>query len=273
MMLKSVFQLAAALAIYVSAVISPGALAQTVDASSTDGVVATVNGRPIQQISLDNVTRQISADGQQADPRQILDELINLEVLTQAAEELELEKDPEIAATLKLQYTQTLANAYLASKSAQMTFTDEYLRSLYESQSASADRAEYKASHILLETQEEAIAVLAELAEGQSFTDAAAEYSLDPSGESGGDLGWFVSASMAPQFAEAVAGMEVGDIYEAPVETEFGYHIINLIDKREAALPDFDSVKSRLTNLAVRQALAEHVEELKAAADIDISAQ
>ena len=272
-MLKSFFQLAPALAIYLSTVISPVAMAQTDDASSTDGVVAMVNGRPIQQISLDNVARQISADGQQADPWQILEELINLEVLTQAAEELDLDKDPEISATLKLQYTQTMANAYLASKSAEMSFTDEQLRDLYDTQSASADRAEYRASHILLETQEAAAAVLAELAEGKSFTDAAAEYSIDPSSESGGDLGWFVSASMAPQFAEAVASMEVGDISEASVETEFGYHIINLVDKREAALPDFNSVKSRLTNLAVRQALAEHVEELKAAADIETSAQ
>ena len=267
-MLKSVFQLVPILAICVSAVISPDALAQTDDTSGTDDVVATVNGRPIQQISLDNVAQQISADGQQADLQQIVEELINLEVLTQAAEEMDLDKDPEIAATLKLQYTQTMANAYLASKSAEMTFTDEQLRDLYDSQSASADLAEYKASHILLETQEQATAVLAELADGKSFADAAAEHSIDPSGENGGDLGWFVSASMAPQFAGAVAGMEVGDVSEAPVQTEFGYHIINLIDKREAALPDFDSVKSRLTNLAVRQALAEHVEELKAAADI-----
>ena len=272
-MQKSVFQLVPALAIYVSVVISPGALAQTDGPSSTDGVVATVNERPIQQISLDNVARQISADGQQADLSQILDELINLEVLTQAAEELDLDKDPEVSATLKLQYTQTMANAYLASKSAELTFTDEQLRELYDSQSESADRAEYKASHILLETQEEATKVLAEITEGESFSDAAAEYSIDPSGDSGGDLGWFVSASMTPQFAEAVAGMEVGDISEAPVETEFGYHIINLVDKREAALPDFDSVKSRLTNLAVRQALAEQVDELKAAAEIEISDQ
>ena len=74
---------------------------------------------------------------------------------------------------------------------------------------------------------------------------------------------------MVPEFANAVAAMAVGDISDEPVETEFGYHIIQLVDKREAALPPFDSVKSGLTNLAVRKALAEHVEELKAAANIN----
>lgn len=233
-----------------------------------EGVLASVNGRPIPQLSVDNVAQQITDSGQQAEPEQILEELINLEVLTQAAEELELDKQAEVSATLQLQYTQTMANAYLASKGAEMSFSDEELRAEYDAQSAAADRAEFLASHILLESEEDAAKVLEQLAADKDFAELAGQYSIDPTGESGGDLGWFQSSTMVPEFADAIAAMEVGDVSTTPVESQYGFHIIKLMDKRNAALPDFEAVKPGLTNLLVRKALAEHVDALKAAADI-----
>lgn len=238
------------------------------DKTLPDGVLAVVNGRPIPQLSVDNVAQQITDSGQPADPEQILQELINLEVLTQAAEAMELDKDEDIAATLQLQYTQTMANAYLARKSAELDFTEEELRAEYDEQSAAVDTAEFRASHILLESIEDAEKVLKELEDGKAFDDLASQYSVDPTGENGGDLGWFQSATMVPEFSAAVATMQVGDTSETPVESEYGFHIIKLVDKRNSALPDFESVKPGLTNLAIRKALARHVEELKATADI-----
>lgn len=232
---------------------------------------ATVNGRPISELSVRNVAEQITANGQPADEPRILDELINLEVLTQAAEELGLDKTPEVAASLQLQYTQTMANAYLARQGADMTFSEEELRAEYDAQSASVDRAEYRASHILLESQEDAERMIEELAAGQSFETLARENSMDPSGESGGDLGWFQSTTMVPEFTAEVAQMSVGDTSTSPVQSEFGYHVIKLVDRRDAALPDFDSVKAGLSNLAVRKALAKHVEELRASAKVQIN--
>ncbi|MFK8081160.1 MAG: peptidylprolyl isomerase [Granulosicoccus sp.] len=268
-MLKPTACLTRALMLTVAAALPVTAMAQTADETLPEGILASVNGRPIPQMSVDSVAQQITEAGEQADPDSILEELINLEVLTQAAEKLDLDKLPEISAALQLQYTQTMANAYLASKSADLTFTDEQLRSEYDTQAANVDRGEYKASHILLESSQEAIKVLAELDAGQSFADAAAQYSIDPSGEgNGGDLGWFVGSTMVPEFAEAIAQMQVGEVSSEPVKSDFGYHIISLEDKRDAALPDFNSVKSGLTNLAIRRALAEHVAELKAAANI-----
>lgn len=242
--------------------------AQNTDENLPAGVLASVNGRPIPQISVESVAQQIEEAGQEAEAGRILDELINLEVLTQEAEKLDMDKDPDIAAALQLQYTQTMANAYLARKSAEMSFSDEQLRAEYDAQSASVDRDEFKASHILLESEEQALNVLSMMKEGKSFSDAAAEYSIDATADNGGDLGWFVGATMVPEFAQAVATMQVNDISEQPVKSEFGYHIINLVDKRLAALPDFNAVKSGLTNLAVRRALAEHVDELKASSNI-----
>jgi len=240
------------------------------DAAIPDDARATVNGRPISELSINNVAEQITASGEQADKSRILDELINLEVLTQAAEKLELDKLPEIAASLQLQYTQTMANAYLARQGADMSFSEEELRAEYDAQSAAVDRAEYRASHILLESEEDAANVIAELAAGKSFEELAKENSVDPAGENGGDLGWFQADTMVPEFTAAVAEMEVGDTSASPVQSEFGYHVIKLVDRRDAALPDFESVKSGLSNLAVRKALAKHVEELRAAAEIDV---
>ena len=245
------------------------AIAQSTETSSD--VLATVNNRPISQISVNNVALQISEAGEEADPDLILQELINLEILTQAAEELGLDKQAEISATLQLQYTQTMANAYLAQKGSQMQFTEEELRAEYDAQSANVDSAEYKASHILLETADDANRVLAELEKGIAFADAAADYSIEPVGDTGGDLGWFVASSMVPEFADAVAKLKVGETTATPVQTEFGFHIIKLDDIRNASLPDFESVKTGLTNLAVRRALAAHVEELKSAADIKLT--
>ncbi|MFK7858626.1 MAG: peptidylprolyl isomerase [Granulosicoccus sp.] len=261
--------IAKALLLTTSAALSFHAIAQSAGEKLPDGILASINGRPIPQISVDNIAQQMTEAGEEANPERILDELINLELLTQAAEELDLDKLPEISATLQLQYTQTMANAYLASKSAELTFTEEQLRAEYDTQSANVDRSEFKASHILLENADDALKVIAELDAGKSFDEAAREYSIDPAGEeNGGDLGWFVGSTMVPEFAEAIAIMEVGDVSREAVKSEFGYHIINLVDKREASLPDFNSVKTGLNNLAMRRALAEHVDELRAAANI-----
>ena len=240
----------------------------TTDAALADGVLASVNGRPIPQMSVENVAQQLTAAGETADRAQILEELINLEVLTQAAEEMELDKNPEVSAALQLQYTQTMANAYLARRGADMTFSEEELKAEYESQSESVDRAEFRASHILLDNEDTAREVLAELAAGKKFDALAKLHSIDPAGDNGGDLGWFQSSTLPPEFTSAVAQMQVGETSMEPVQTEFGYHIIKLVDKRNTALPDFESVKSGLTNLAVRKALAQHVEDLRAAAQI-----
>ena len=270
MLTTSTTRLAKVLVLTATAFLPIMVTAQTAEQALPEGALASINGRPIPQISVDNVAQQITESGEEADPARILDELINLEVLTQAAEALNLDKEPDISATLQLQYTQTMANAYLARKGNEMTFSDEELRAEYAAQSANLDRGEYRASHILLETVEKARQVIAELEAGKPFADAAAEHSIDPADATGGDLGWFVGNTMELEFAQAIAQMDVGDVSSEPVQTEFGYHIINLIDKRNAALPDFNSVKSGLTNLALRRALAQHVEELKAAAEIKI---
>lgn len=234
-----------------------------------DDTRAIVNGQAITDTQIDNVAEQIIASGQAADRDNILDELINLEVLSQAALDMGLDQQAEVAASLKLQFTQTLANAYLAQQGADMQFSDEELRAEYDAQSANVDTAEYRASHILLDSADQAQAVIDALAEGEAFDELAAERSIDPSGATGGDLGWFQAATIGPALAEAVADMEVGETSDSPIQTDYGYHVLQLTDRRQAALPDFESVRSGLSSLAVRKALARHVEELRSAADVE----
>jgi len=233
-----------------------------------DGVLAIVNGQPITQLAVDNVAAQVSSNGQSADPERILNELINLEVLTQEAEKLELDKEPEIATALHLQYTQTMGNAYLAEISETVDITDEALRAEYDLQTANVEESEFRASHVLLETEEDAKQVITDLADGADFAELAKERSTGPTGPEGGDLGWFQSGTMVAEFSDAVASMDIGATSEAPVKSEFGWHVIKLVDKREAALPDFDSVKPGLRNLVLRNELAKRVQEMARKADI-----
>jgi len=233
-----------------------------------EGILALVNGRPIPQISLDTISAQLADKETQADPERILEELINMEVLTQEAEKLKLDEDPVIAAALQLQYTQTLANAWISRMSEEIEVTDEELQTEYDAQTANMAKAEFKASHILLENEEDAVAVIDELAKGTDFATLAKERSTDPAGPNGGDLGWFQRGAMVEEFTDAVENMEVGETSKAPVKSSFGYHVIQLVDKREASLPDFAAVKPGLTNLVVRNKLAKRVEEMRKSADI-----
>ncbi len=233
--------------------------------------VATVNGRPISQLSLERVTQQLSAQGQQPNREQIIDELINLEILTQAAEQMELDKSDDVATALHLQYTQTMANAYLGVFSNDLKISEEQIRAEYDKQIALIKASEYKASHILLDSKEDAEKVIADLNGGGDFVQLAKTRSTGPSSATGGDLGWFQPENMVPEFSAAVATMEKGSVSVEPVQTEFGWHVIKLDDVREAAKPDYSpAVKSGIQNTLLREALAKEVEGLRADAKIEM---
>jgi len=212
------------------------------------GVLASVNGNPITQGAVATVADQLSSAGQAPDFDSILDELINMEVLTHAAEEIELDSLPDVADAIRIQYTQTMANAYLARISSELTFTDDDLRAEYDLQSASVERADV--------AKDKDFALLADL------------YSIDPTGQNGGELGWMQSSTLPPEFVEVVASLNQGDVADAAVETEYGFHIIKLTDKRETALPEFEAVKDGLADLVKRKALALHLENLRAKSTI-----
>jgi len=166
--------------------------------TASGDVTATVNGKPISALLADRVAEQLSAQGQNPNRQQIIEELINLEVLTQHAETIELNKNDEVATALHLQYTQTMANAYLAEYSNDLEITEDEIRAEYEKQIAELKVSEYNASHILLETEEDAKKIIAELQAGADFAELAKKHSTGPTGAKGGELGWFQPENMVP---------------------------------------------------------------------------
>ncbi len=235
-----------------------------------NAVAATVNGKPVAKVTAERVAQQIAARGEQADPNRILEELINLEILTQEAEKLNLDKEQDVATALNLQYTQTMANAYLAHFSGNFDVSDEEIRAEYDRQTSQTTSDEYNAAHILLESEDEAKNVIDELDKGADFAKLAKEKSTGPSGPNGGELGWFQAANMVPEFANAVSDMKAGETSTAPVKTQFGWHVIQLNETRGSPKPDLDSVRPSIMNALLRVKLAEHVEALRSAADITI---
>ncbi len=149
---------------------------------------------------------------------------------------------------------------------------EDVLNAAYEAEYANAEKGEeFNASHILVETEEEAKAIKAELDGGADFAAVAREKSTGPSGPGGGSLGWFAQGAMVPDFENAVVAMEPGGVSE-PVQTQFGWHVIKLNEKRLLEAPDLEDVRGEL-ELQLRQTrVQEEIERVTATADVDRSA-
>jgi peptidyl-prolyl cis-trans isomerase C len=178
----------------------------------------------------------------------VLDQLIQQELLSQAHEgemsrAAALQLENERRAVLAADVAEGVVNADL---------TEERLQAAYEAQYAGAEEeTEYKAAHILVETEEAAQKLVADLEGGANFAALAQEHSIGPSGPSGGDLGWFGDGVMVPEFFAAVSALEVGTV-SAPVQTQFGWHVIKLEETRVKERPTLDAVREEMTN-ALRQ--------------------
>jgi peptidyl-prolyl cis-trans isomerase C len=131
------------------------------------------------------------------------------------------------------------------------------------------DKTEYHARHILVDSKEKAEAVIKKLKGGAKFEDVAKAESSDNSKNNGGDLGWFTLARMVKPFGDAVKGLKKGEITPEPVQTQFGWHVIQLEDTRDVTPPPFDQVKTQVTNGVIQKKLQAYVEDLKKNAKIE----
>ena len=237
-------------------------------------VLATVNGTALTQPVFEAYAAQRRAaahGGEGADDAAILDELINLELMRQEGINKGLQSRPAVAALLDQQQRAVLARAAIQDFTTTNPVSDEMVQQLYDSQFGTPGK-EYKASHILVESQEEAVAIIAELDGGADFAELAKTKSTGPSGPGGGQLGWFSPAQMVKPFSDAAAQLEKGSYSKEPVETQFGWHVILLEDSRESTPPAFEEVKGRLKLALANQQLQQHLQEVRAAATIDIAA-
>ncbi len=236
-------------------------------------IVAIVNG---QQISLETLIIAANELPQeiQSQPfinyyEDLLERIVDINLISQAAKSQNLDDDPNVISAIAFIEKKVLMQAYLANI-VQNTITEDELRKAYENFIGdTAVREEIKASHILLETKNEAENVIKLLKKGQLFSDLAKTYSTGPSGPTGGDLGWFTRGKMVPSFEKAAFDLEEGEITKTPVQTQFGWHVIKISKKRLPEPPNFESVKFQLAQDIERRVVAKTIEELKAKAKIE----
>ncbi len=240
-------------------------------AFSAQAADTTVNGKPIKQSLVDFIVKDATARGQKVDDNVrsvIMNKMISSELIVQEAQKAGLDKQADFVAKNELMTRELLVNSFLQDYIKKNPVEDAEVKAEYDKLKASAGDKEYKASHILVKTEQEAKDVIAQLAKGGDFAKIAKEKSLDSSKEKGGDLGWFSPASMVRPFSDAVVKLQKGLYTTVPVQTQFGWHVIKLEDSRAAQPPTFDKVKDDLRNSLQKQQLEKLVSELRAKAKI-----
>jgi peptidyl-prolyl cis-trans isomerase C len=180
-----------------------------------------------------------------------------------------LDKDPETLAQIQLLRQRVLEEAAQKKFMKGVEPTDAELHAEYDADVAALDKTEYHARHILVKTKEEADQVIKKLKGGAKFEDLAKQYSLDPSKSNGGDLGWFTTARMVKPFGDAVKELKKGEYTQQPVQTQFGWHVIQLEDTRAVTPPPFDQVKAQIANSIKMKKWQAYVDELEKKAKIE----
>lgn len=238
------------------------------DDVSAATVLATVNGTDITVGHVIAMTRMLPAQYQDLPDNVLLDGLLE-QLVQQQVLAAEAEDDIGLREQLGLENERrAFLAATLLDAVGMAPVSEEDLQAEYDAQYGSAGSVtEYNASHILVETQEEAEALLAELADGADFAELAMERSTGPSGPNGGQLGWFTAGMMVPAFEEAVFALEVGEV-SPPVETQFGWHVVVLNDSREQDPPGLEQVRAELEEGLRRARVDARLEELTQAAEI-----
>lgn len=237
-----------------------------------NGVVATVNGKAIPQAKLEILVRERVAQGQQDSPelRSFLkQELINREVIQQESVKRGLDKNPDVVTQLEMMRQGVLVAAFLQDHLRRNKPNDTTLKTEYDRIKAQQGDKEYRARHILVKTEEEAKDTLAQLAKGAKFEALASERSLDTGSKgNGGDLNWAPPGRYVKPFAEALTKLKKGETTKTAVQTQFGWHIIQLQDERAMKIPTFDEAKGQLTQMLSQQALQKVVADLRSKAKI-----
>jgi peptidyl-prolyl cis-trans isomerase C len=202
---------------------------------------------------------------------QLLDNLVRGELVAQQALKDGLDKSGDTASLLTLSRLQILEQAgaehYLKDKKA----TDAEVQAEYDAQIAAMPKTQYHARHILVKTQPEAQQIIDELKKGAKFEDLAKKDSIDSSKDMGGDLGWFSPANMVKPFADAVAALKKGETTQAPVQSQYGWHVIQMIDTRETPVPPLAQVKDRVDQLVQNKKFRAYQDDLVKTAKIDKS--
>lgn len=230
--------------------------------------VATVNG-----VDIDNATFEFYLQNRiQMPPEQVtaeqrelvLQELKDIYLLATQPRAEELAKSPQLQAQIELQHRATLAQAVASDWLANHSPSDEEIQEAYSAQALLAPALQFKASHILVETQSAAADLIAQLDTGANFAELAKASSIGPSGPSGGELGWFSPNDMVTPFSDAVTALKDGEYTKSPVQTEFGWHVILRQESRKSEAPPLDSVRDAVKANVEQGNFQRYLEKLRA---------
>ncbi|MGF1547412.1 MAG: peptidylprolyl isomerase [Thiotrichales bacterium] len=253
---------------------SPAAVESERNASAEVGgdVIATVNSRPItlQAFSEFLNAKTLAGTPESTDPSLVLNEMINRELVKQDALAKGIAERAEFKSDLEKRRDELLVSAMIGEQRKSIDFSDAVLKQEYDNQIKELDLKEYKARHILVDEEDAAKAIIADLKAGKSFEALAKDQSKDPSAAEGGDLGWFPLSAVVPEFGEATQGLEKGKFTETPVRSQFGWHIIQLDDVKVGDPPKFDEVKDQLEMVVTNKAMQGYIGALRQAAKIDV---
>jgi len=240
-------------------------------AFSADGKrVAVVNEKPLFESELESFIAlrhgQNEVDKKQRE--EMLNQLINRELIYQEAVNKEFHKGENIVRLIKEQEKNLISQYFLEQQVSENSISERALKRLYKSEIEDRAGFEYKARHILVEDQEVADKIIVQLKEGEEFSGLASKFSVGPSASLGGDLGWFTLNQMSENFANGITQLKVGEYSGRPVNSEFGWHVILLEDKRPVPVPGLEHTKPQLTKLLQRRYIADYINELRKNAEV-----
>ena len=234
--------------------------------------IAVVNGKPVPTARLNALKAQIERSGRPVTDDmlgQIKDEIIAREIFMQEARKRGLDASEDYKNQLELARQTILIRELFADFQKKNPVTDAEIQAEYDKFVKENGGKEYRARHILVESEDQAKALIAEIKKGAKFEDLAKKNSKDPgSGANGGDLDWASAGSYVAEFSNAMVKLGKGELSEAPVKSQFGWHIIRVDDVREAQLPKLDEVKPQIAQQLQQQKMGKFQDDLRAKARI-----
>ena len=251
----------------------PAKAAKPAAKGGAGGTVATVNGVAVPRSRMDFMIRQQQQRGGQDNDQMralVREELINRELISQEATRSGLARTPEVQAQLDMLRQEVVVGSYIRDWVAKHPISDADIQKEYDRSRTQAGDKEYRARHILVETEDQAKGLIAELKKGAKFDELASKNSKDSgTATRGGDLDWNVPGAFDRNFSSAMVKLEKGKYTETPVQTRFGYHVIQLDDVRPLKFPSLEEVKPRIQQQLVQARIDELVKGLRAKAKIE----
>ncbi len=244
-------------------------------ALAQDKVLARIDGQPITEKDVAAASTALAAQLAQLPEdmrkRAVVDRLIDMRVVAAAAAKAGLDQSDAFKTRIDQVRTQLLIAEFVKAK-VEAAITEDAIKARYEKDVKAFDPPEeMHARHILVKTEDEARKIIADLAKGADFAAIAKEKSEDPgSGAQGGDLGFFASGDMVPEFEKAAAALKVGEMTKEPVKSQFGFHVIKLEGKRKQPVPGLDEVRDQVKQALVGETFTKMLEDLKKASKVEI---